>query len=113
MFGNNIMGLEQMRQLVKGKLVVFAVGASNPKEAVLQTLREQNHLEQQPLFYFQGGFRLDQLGFAKRMLLKMVKKMAEKKKDPTPQDQDMVKILGTSFDASDRAAIAPLVETLQ
>ena len=108
--GSGITGLDKMRPMVKGKLVVFGVGSSPKSEAVEKAIQQQNHLDGLPFFYMEGGFHFEQLGFMKKTMLKMVKKSVEKKENKTEQDLFMVKVLGTSFDHSDIHNIDPLVE---
>lgn len=76
--GNMIMGLDKLRTM-SAPAVVFAVGSTPPYCEVIDTIREQNKLDDTPLFYMEGGFHFDQLGFAQKTVLKTVKKMWQKK----------------------------------
>lgn len=108
--GNTIMGLDRVRKLAVQPAAVFAVGCSQSRDEVVEAIRTQNQLGDTPLFYMEGGFRFEELGFVQRTMLKMVKKAAAKKEHPSAQDREMAEVLGTSFDHSDQSAIRPLVE---
>ncbi|MDD3204542.1 MAG: flavodoxin domain-containing protein [Lachnospiraceae bacterium] len=107
--GNLIIGLDKIMKMNPKELVVFAVGSSPASEEIKDIIKEQNHLESLPFFYFEGGFRFEKLSFPIRMMLKAIKKSVAKKKEKTEQDEFMVEALGTSFDHSDRKFIEPLV----
>lgn len=100
--GNHISGLEKMRKMKPKQLVVFATGATNPGPEIEQTVREANQLGEQPFFYMQGGFRYERLSAFKKMMLQMVKKMIAKQEEKTEQTLFMERVIGTSFDQSDK-----------
>ncbi|MBE5961916.1 MAG: hypothetical protein E7256_11160 [Lachnospiraceae bacterium] len=108
--GNMIMGLDKIRKRNPKNLIVYAVGSTPNGETLREAIRTQNHLEQIPFYYMEGGFHFDKLNFLVRMMLKKMKKSVAKKADKTEQDIYMEKTLGTSFDHSDRKFIVPLVE---
>lgn len=110
--GSMIMGLDKIKNVYSGKLVVFAVGSTPTSEEVVSAIKKQNNLESTPLYYMEGGFEFEKLGFFKRNMLKMVKKSVEKKENKTEQDLFMIKALGTSFDHSDKKFIDPLVKVV-
>lgn len=111
--GNMIMGLDKIVKMNPKKLYVFAVGSSKEDENVIKTIKEQNKLGDTPTYYFEGGFKFNELGFFKKMVLKMVKKSLEKKENKTPQDLYMQKMLGTSFDHSNPEFIKKLVDDVR
>ena len=111
--GNMIMGLDKIVKMNPKKLYVFAVGSSKEDENVIKTIKEQNKLGDTPTYYFEGGFKFNELGFFKKMVLKMVKKSLEKKENKTPQDLYMQKMLGTSFDHSNPEYIKKLVDDVR
>jgi menaquinone-dependent protoporphyrinogen IX oxidase len=108
--GGMIMGLDKILKKNPSKLVVFAVGSSPVELIDMAAMKEQNHLSNQKLFYFPGGFRFEKLNFAVKIMLKSLRKSAAKKTDKTPQDEYMAKVLGTSFDVSDKKYIDSLLE---
>ena len=108
--GGMITGLDKIKKKNPQKLVIFAVGSSPKTEQGEAKIKEQNHLEDIPLFYLEGGFRFEQLNFFIRMMLKIMKKSIAKKENKTETDLYMEKTLGTSFDHSDRNTIGTLIE---
>ena len=111
--GNMIMGLNKIINLNVKKLTIFAVGSTPSREELVTTIRTQNKIEDQPFFYYEGGFHYDKLKLPVRMMLKMVKKSAMKKEIKTEQDEFMIKVLGTSFDHTDQLSIKGLVESFK
>lgn len=107
--GDGIMGLEKLRAMA-APYAVFAVGSTPAYEEVVAKIQTQNKLGDTPLFYLVGGFRFEELGFVKKLLLKTLRKSVAKKEQRDRQGDFMAQALGTSFDHSERAQIAPLVE---
>ena len=60
--GNMIMGLDKLRGMAV-PAAVFAVGSTPPYEEVIAQINEQNKMGGTPLFYMEGGFRFEELGF--------------------------------------------------
>lgn len=110
---NMISGLPKLREMGVSPAVVFAVGASPAFEEVVAQMREQNQLQETPLFYFEGGIDFDRLGFMQRTMLKMMKKMTEKKKDMTRQEAAIVQLLAGSFDHTDRGQLGEMLTRLK
>ncbi len=109
-FGDTIMGLQEIRRRGAGQLVVFAVGASKPEQAVLERVRQRNRLEADvPFFLLEGGLRRERLGAVQRLLLSMVARSLGKKKDRTPGEAEMARQLTVSFDHADRSQLEPLL----
>ncbi|MCI5740420.1 MAG: flavodoxin domain-containing protein [Lachnospiraceae bacterium] len=111
--GGMIMGLDKMQKMNPKQLVVFAVGASNDSEEVRENLKTQNHLEQSPLFYLEGGLAFERMSFFPKTILKKMGKSIAKKENKTPQEQEMEKLFAGSFDNSDITKIEPLVVAVE
>lgn len=111
--GGTISGLDKMSKMNPGNLAVFAVGASSDKEELRERLQEQNHLEETPFYYLEGGFDFEKMSFFPKMMLKIMRKSIAKKEEKTEQDREMEQLLSGSFDNSDKAKIEPFVELLQ
>lgn len=107
--GGMISGLDKVRKMNPKELVVFGVGASSDREEMRNNVKMQNHLEQTPFFYMEGGLAFEKMGFFPKALLKMMGKSLAKKDNKTEQEQEMVKLFAGSFDNSDRANIEPLI----
>ena len=107
---NMIRGLDKLKKMSKSPTIIFAVGSTPPFDEVITQIKTQNKLDNIPFFYFQGGFHFEKLGFMKRVLLKTLKKSTNKKENPTPQEEFMAQMLGTSFNNSSQEQISPLLE---
>lgn len=112
LMGNTIMGLDKVEKACKGKLIVFAVGASERSGEVIHDVIEANHLGDLPFFYMQGGIQFEKLDFVKRNMLSLTRKKLAKKQNKTSRDIYMEKALSASFNASDRRYIKLLVDFL-
>ncbi|MDD3429100.1 MAG: flavodoxin domain-containing protein [Oscillospiraceae bacterium] len=108
--GNMIFGLDKIIKMEPQNLTVFAVGATPASIDIEATIKSQNHLENTPLYYFEGGFHFNKLSLPVKIMLKMLKKSAEKKENKTPQEEYMARILGTSFDHTNKKFIQPLLD---
>lgn len=107
--GNGIVGFEKVRNLVQ-PFAVFAVGSTPAYEEVVSAVKERNNLGDIPMFYMEGGFHFEKLGFIKRTILKTLKKGVSKKENRTRMEDFMAENLGTSFDHSSEQQCTPLVE---
>ena len=107
--GNMVMGLNKVMDIKPKKLIVFGVGASPVSNTTIEEIRKQNNIGDIPLFYMEGGFRFEKLNFIKRLMLKMVKNSIEKMENKGEKDIYMEKVLGTSFDNSDKKYVKELV----
>lgn len=107
--GGNISGLNKIRNMNLEHFIVFAVGSMPASEEQRTQLMTQNHLEETPFFYFQGGLCFEKMGFFSKMMLKMVSNSLKKKENKTEQEEEMVKLFSGSYDHSDIGNIEPLV----
>ena len=97
------------------KKIVFAVGAmpQAATEAVEQMFAQNFTPEQREeleLFYLQGGLSYERMSWPERTVMRIMCAMLRRKKKRTPEDEGMLRMIEKSFDATDRAAIAPIVE---
>jgi len=90
-YATNISGfktfLKTSGQLANKTIAIFAVGAAAYSEEVLEGIRKKNMDGQNvnyPLFYAQGGFDPDKLGFFMRFMLSTVAKNIKKKSMKNP-----------------------------
>ncbi len=96
------------------KKIVFAVGAM-PREATeaVEKMFAQNFTSEQrkqfELFYLQGGLSYEKMSFPERLVMRMMCAVLRRKKR-TPDEEGMFRMIEKSFDATDRSAIAPIVE---
>ena len=115
--GGKIVNSEWFTQRIpvwKGrKLALFCVGASpneNPDVEVSlhNALTEEEH-KYAKVFYCQGGLNYDKMSMPNKMLMKMLKKSLDGKKDKTPQEEEMAQMIGRSYDISDRRYAEPVI----
>lgn len=83
---------------------VCGVGMSAPGEGVMASLRRANYVGEAPLFYLQGGWAPDKVGWLKRRMVNMVTRstrraLEAKGSSRTRQEQAMLEMLlhGGSF----------------
>lgn len=91
---NMVAGLNKIIDLVKDKLIVFGVGGNEDSEQVRNCIVTQNHIENIPFYYFEGGIDYKKLKLGYKIILKAVKK-----------DE-----YGNSFDHANKNSIKPLID---
>lgn len=99
------------------KLIVFCVGA-NPLEnpEIEQTLRQnfnKSELKKVKIFYCPGGLNYEKMAIPSKLMMKMFIKMLKGKKDKTASDEEMIKIISSSYDISDKKYIEPILKCLK
>lgn len=110
LMANMISGLNKLKPMNPKNLVVYGVGMSSASDELTEKIIEQNQLKDMPFFYFQGGVKMDKLGFLKRQMLKMVRKSLEKKEQKTEEDIKMLRLFNESGDYSNPRAIEGLIQ---
>ncbi len=98
------------------KLLAFCVGAS-PLESpeVQKALKEHFHepkLQEIPLFYCPGGLNYEKMSLSSRVMMKLFVKVLKGKKDQTPQEREMARMISSSYDLSDKKYIQPILDCL-
>lgn len=71
--GGMINGLDKIRKLNPKNLVIYGVGFTQEKEYI-NTVKETNHVDNIPTFYFLGGFHPKKLNFFLKKIVKAVTK---------------------------------------
>ena len=99
------------------KLIAFCVGASpieNPEiEPALKQNFTESELKKVSIFYCPGGFNYEKMSAPSKLAMKMFIKALKAKKDKTETEQEMVKMISSSYDISDRKYIEPILECLK
>lgn len=97
------------------KLIVFCVGGSpedNPDiDAFLKNAFKDSE-KKVDVFYCQGGFNYEKMSVSSKVMMKMFTNMLKSKKDKTPEEENMVKMISSSYDISDKKYIKPILECL-
>jgi len=97
------------------KLVVFATGASPPREEVINEVRNKNFTAEQQkyikFFYFRGGFNYSKLNLFDKFLMTLLKwKIKNKKKDTLTTDEiGMLAIYEKSVDFTKKEHITAII----
>ena len=103
LMAGTIKGLKKARQLCE-VVGVCGVGMSPPGPQALGALKQKNGTGELPLFYLQGGWAPDRVGWLKRHMVQMVtrsirRQLEEKGEGRTPEEQVQLEFLirGGSF----------------
>lgn len=118
-FAGKIDGWAKAKKLMQGaaRRAVFVTGATpvSAKETVGQIWAQNLAGEEAalPHFYLQSGLCYEKMGMVDRFLMKGLNSMLSKKKDKTEADIAMQQMIAHSFDSSDPAYAAPLIEWIQ
>ncbi len=99
------------------KLIAFCVGGSpldNPEiEPALKKNFSESELNRVNVFYCPGGFNYEKMSAPSRIMMKIFIKSLKAKKDKTAEDEEMIKIISSSYDISDRKYIEPILKCLE
>lgn len=99
------------------KLIAFCVGGSpidNPEiEAALKKNFNESELKKVNIFYCPGGFNYEKMSTPSKLMMKMFVKALKIKKDKTEKEQEMIKVISTSYDISDKKYIEPILQCLK
>ena len=117
LYASGILGLKKFKERIKDQeLIVFAVGATPPKEGLDEELIKSNFSEEErknvKFFYMRGGFDFGSLNLIDKLLMKTMKKSILKK-DPeerTPDEKGMLNAFDNPVDFTNRKKIQPLVD---
>ncbi|MBX9034015.1 flavodoxin domain-containing protein [Gordonibacter massiliensis (ex Traore et al. 2017)] len=96
------------------KFVAFAVGATPAEWAdmVDEAMGREfpsPEFDGMPRFYLRGGFAYERLSMPNKLAMKLFFKMQEKQAATDPRAAEMLEGMRGGFDATDRAAVAPVV----
>ena len=106
---NQVVGYDKIKAINLKNLVVFGVGMTVANKAVEEKIAEQNQIDPNKFFYFEGGYNPKKPGIMKKMMMNMIKKSIEKKEEKTADDLHMLKTF-EGADNTNRDAIKDLVD---
>ncbi len=99
------------------KLIAFCVGGSPIDNPEIEQALKQNFKESESkkvsVFYCPGGFNYDKMSASSKLMRTVFIKMLKAKKDKTEAEQEMIKMISTSYDISDKKYIEPILECLK
>lgn len=121
LYAVGINGLKAFRKQLpdlKGKrIAVFATGASPWRVEVVDEVRDRNLTEEEQsmvgFFYLRGGFDYDRLGAKDRLLMTLMKKRLESKKELDEDERGLLASYDHPADFVERENIEDLVHYLK
>lgn len=98
------------------KLVVFCVGGSPIDSPEIEPALNRNFTEAErkkvDVFYCPGGFNYEKMPLASKLMMKLFLKTLKAKKDQTEEEREMVRMISSSYDISDKKYIEPILNCL-
>ena len=94
-------------------IIIFAVGASPPREGIVEAVLNRNFTEKEHerinFYYFRGGFDYSKLDLLGKILMTLLKWKLKWKRSLTADEKGMLASYHRPVDFTDRTAIACLV----
>lgn len=102
----------QAPRLEGKRLALFFIGAMPPDPAGIERAVQQNvppeARERVPVFYLWGGLHYEKMGFVDKAMMAAFRKMLSAKKNPTPEDQEAIRMVASSFSKAERENLREL-----
>ena len=125
-FGGGIMagkinGLDQFKanvDLQKQKMFLYATGATSQDLTDVTDQFATNNLNEDeqkkvPFYYFEGGINYDNMSMGSKLLMKMLLKMLNGKKNRTAEEEGMLQALSHSFDHCEKGRITAMMNQIK
>lgn len=106
--GGMVFGYDKIKKLNLKNVIVFGVGMTIPSEELAVKIAEQNQIPRERFYYYEGGYAPQKVGFMKRMLMNMIKKSIEEKKNKTADEMHTLETF-KGADNTNKEAIEDLV----
>ena len=106
--GGMVFGYDKIKKLNLKNVIVFGVGMTVPSEELAVKIAEQNQIPREQFYYYEGGYAPQKVGFMKRMMMNMIKKSLEKKKNKTADEMHTLETF-KGADNTNKEAIGDLV----
>ena len=65
------------------------------------------------LFFFFFGFSYEKMNLPSRLAMKLFVKILKSQKNKTPADEAKIKMISSSFDATDKKFIEPIIDFIK
>ncbi len=105
---------ENLPQLSSKKVIVFAVGASPPREGLLKEIVDKNFsVEEQKnvrFFYLRGGFNFNKLDRKNKILMTLFRVRLILKRSRTPDEKGMLAAYTKPLDCTRKENIKGIIE---
>lgn len=99
------------------KLIAFCVGASPIESPQVQPALDQNFTDEEKknvkVFYCPGGFDYEKMPLPSKLMMKVFTKVLKSKKNKNDYEQEMLKMISSSYDISDKKYIEPIIDALK
>lgn len=115
---NGINLIKNNFDVLKSKnLIVFATGATPPRDEDLKKVWESNFTEEQrqkiKFFYCRGGFNYSKLNAGNKVLMNMMKIKLGNEKDNNQDAKDMLEAFDNPVDFTNRENILPILRYIE
>lgn len=104
---------ENLSLLADKKIIMFAVGASAPKEGIVDEIRKRNfdgEQENLKLYYLRGDFNFSKLDFSNKVLMALFRVRVSMKRKKTPDEKGMLAAYSKPIDCTRKDNIKEIVE---
>ena len=81
-----------------------------PSDQVTQEIKNRNHIEDDPLFYFRGQMDYKKLIFIDKLLMQGLKQQIKKSPKNISEYQEILNVFETPLDFVDKEVIHPLIQ---
>ena len=99
------------------KLIVFCTGASPIESPAIETalkhVNSEPKMGQVKVYYCPGGLNYDKMSASSRFAMKMLLKALNAKKNKTQEDEEMIKMISSSYDIADKKYTEPILTCLR
>lgn len=99
------------------KMIVFCVGGSsldNPEiDPAFKKNFSESELNKVNVFYCPCGFNYEKMSVPFKLMMKVFIKSLKAKKDKIAEDEEIIKIISSSYDISDKKYIDPILYCLK
>lgn len=107
---------ENMDRWKGKKLIVFCVGASPVTPDIEKSLAQNFNapkLERADVFYCPGGLNYEKMSASSRLMMRMFVKMIKAKKNKSATEEEMARVMSSSYDIADKRYIEPILTCLR
>lgn len=98
------------------KLIVFCVGGSPIDSPDIEPALKRNFNDSERkkvnVFYCPGGFNYEKMSASSKLMMKFFIKTLKGKRNKTKAEEEMIKMISSSYDISDKKYIEPILECL-
>ena len=98
------------------KLIVFCVGGSPIDSPEIDPALKRNFSESErrkvSVFYCPGGFNYEKMSAPSKLMMKMFVKSLKAKRNKTRDEEEMIKMISSSYDISDKKYVEPILKCI-